>query len=136
METIKESRAQLPERAIELLRGTNFAHLATAMPNGSIQVTPVWVETDGSDVLVNTAEGRQKARNLHEGAPVTVEVSDQENPYTYVEIRGHVGEVTRTGAEDLIHQLHRKYHGSGTYPLPPGQQRITIKIVPEKVNVH
>jgi PPOX class probable F420-dependent enzyme len=136
METVKETRAQLPERAVELLKAPNFGHLGTLMPDGSIQVTPVWVDTDGTHALVNTAAGRQKARNLGSGAQVTLEVSDQENPYSYVEIRGRVGEVTTEGAEAMIHDLHRKYHGSGSYPLPPGQKRLIIKIVPERVGVH
>jgi PPOX class probable F420-dependent enzyme len=125
----------LPQEAIELLQGKNFAHLATLMPDGSPQVTPVWIDTDGSYVLFNTAAGRQKDRNLRRDPRVAIEVSDSEDPYRYVQIRGRVVDVTTEGAEEHITALHRKYHGSGDYPLKPGEQRVIFKIEPERVDV-
>ncbi len=126
---------QLPEKAVELLKGKNFGNLATLMPDGSPQVTPVWVDTDGTHVLVNTSQGRQKARNLEHNARVAIDVLDEGNPYSYVQVRGHVADITSEGAEEHIHQLARKYQGSDRYPLQPGEQRLMIKIAPDKVQV-
>lgn len=124
---------QLPERAIELLNAPNFANLATIMPDGSPQVTPVWVDTDGAHVMINTARGRQKARNLERNARVALDVLDRENPYVWLQIRGHVVELTETGAEDHIRRLSAKYTGSEEYPLQPGERRVMAKIAPDHV---
>lgn len=126
----------LPEQALALIKGQNFGNLATLMPDGTPQVTPVWVDTDGTHVLVNTAEGRRKARNMGANAPVAIDVLDQQNPYTYVQIRGHVAERVHEGAEEHIHQLARKYMGQDRYPLPPGEQRVIIKIAPDHVYIN
>lgn len=126
---------QLPQAAIELLRGKNFGNLATLMPDGSPQVTPVWVDTDGTYVLVNTSQGRQKARNLERNARVAIDVLSQENPYKYLQVRGHVADMTSEGAEEQIHAMAKKYQDADRYPLQPGEQRILIKIAPDKVQV-
>lgn len=126
---------QLSREAIELVKGKNFGNLATLMPDGSPQVTPVWVDTDGTYVLVNTSAGRQKARNLERNARVALDVLDQDNPYKYLQVRCHVAEMIADGAEEHIHQMAKKYQGSDRYPLQPGEQRLLIKIAPEKVQV-
>jgi PPOX class probable F420-dependent enzyme len=130
------TRADLTPRAIELLKGKNFGALATLMPDGAPQVTIVWVDTDGRDVIFNTAEGRQKMRNLRQNERVSLAVIDQENPYSFVEIRGRVAGMTHEGAVESIHELHRKYHGSGQHSLQPNEQRVLIRIEPERVSEH
>lgn len=112
-----------------------FAHLATLMPDGSPQVTPVWVDFDGAHIIVNTARGRQKDRNLRQDGRVAIEIQDPDNPYRYVEIRGRVAEITEQGADESIDRLAFKYTGSPTYQFRrPGEQRVIYKIKPEKVS--
>jgi PPOX class probable F420-dependent enzyme len=124
----------LSERARELLTGTNFAHLATLMEDGSPQVTPVWVDTDGEDVLVNTAEGRIKWRNVRRDPRVALDVTDSRNPYAALVIRGRVVEMTSEGAREHIDKLARRYTGSERYEYgPPDERRVMLRIRPERV---
>lgn len=126
--------ATISDGVRKLLEGRNFAHLATLLPDGSPQVTIVWVDYDGHHVLVNTAEGRQKPRNLRRDARVAVSVANQENPYQTVAIRGHVVELTHDGADEHIDKLAKKYLGEDKYPFrQPGEQRVVVKIEPERV---
>jgi PPOX class probable F420-dependent enzyme len=125
---------QIPDGVRKLLEGKNFANLATLMPDGSPQVTPVWVDYDGAHILVNTAEGRQKARNLRRDPRVALSVSNQENPYSYVQIRGRVVDITADGADAHIDKLAKKYLGQDTYPYrTPTEERLILKIEPERV---
>lgn len=127
---------QLSESARALLEGPNFAHLATLMPDGSPQVTPVWVDVDadGTHVLVNTAEGRVKPRNVRRDPRVALSVANQENPYQMVSIRGRVVEITHEGADAHIDKMAKKYLGQDTYPFRrPGERRVILKIAPEQV---
>ncbi len=118
----------------KLLESPNFAHLATVMPDGSPQVTPVWVDYDGAHVLVNTAEGRQKPRNLRREPRVALSVVDQDNAYTWVAIRGRVVELTHENADEHIDRLSKKYLGRDSYPArKAGEQRVIVKIEPEHV---
>ena len=124
----------LSDGARKLLEGRNFAHIATLMPDGSPQVTPVWVDYDGQYVLVNTAEGRAKPRNVRRDPRVALSVVNQENPYQMVSIRGRVVEVTTEGADEHIDKLAKKYLGQDEYPFrQPGEQRLIFKIEPEHV---
>ena len=120
-----------------LLEGTNFAHVGTIKKDGSPSVVPVWCDTDGEHVIVNTAEGRAWPTHLERDPRTTVTVMNLENPYEYVQIFGHVAERTREGADDVIDGLAKKYMGLDEYPLhQPGEERVTIKIAPDKVLYH
>jgi PPOX class probable F420-dependent enzyme len=125
----------LNEDVVELLKGKNIGHLVTLMPDGSPQVTPIWVDTDGKHVLVNTAAGRLKDRNLRRDPRVAIEVSDSENPYHYVQIRGRVADVTTEGAKDHIRDLNLRYQGNRDYPLKPDEERVIFKIAPQQVQL-
>jgi PPOX class probable F420-dependent enzyme len=126
---------KISEGVRKLLEAPNFANLATLMPDGSPQVTPVWVDFDGTHVLVNTAEGRQKPRNVRHDPRVAVSVFNHENPYSYAEIRGRVVEITADGAEEHIDRMAKKYMGRDTYPYrSPDEPRIIFKIAPERVS--
>ena len=117
------------EKYRDLFDKRAFAHLATLMPDGSPQVTPVWVDFDGAHVIVNTARGRQKDRNLQRDGRVAIEIQDPDNPYRYVEIRGRVAEITEQGADESIDRLAFKYTGSPTYQFRrPGEQRVVYKL--------
>ncbi|MEM1923334.1 MAG: TIGR03618 family F420-dependent PPOX class oxidoreductase, partial [Nitrososphaerota archaeon] len=79
---------RLPDEARRLVEGVNFGFLATLMPDGSPQVSPVWVDVDGDYVLVNTVKSRVKDRNTDRDPRVSIAIADWRNPYKYVEIRG------------------------------------------------
>jgi PPOX class probable F420-dependent enzyme len=122
------------EPVSRLFQAKNFGFLATIMPDGSPQVTPVWVDIDGDYIIVNTAEGRLKQKNVSRDPRVAVSVADQSNPYSMVTVRGKVVEQTATGADDHIDKLAKKYLGMDTYPgRAPGEKRLKFKIKPERV---
>src|SRR5436853_4550121 len=95
----------IPEKYADLFKKKAFANLATVMPDGTPQVTPVWVDYDGSHVLVNSARGRQKDKNMKENSAVSLSILDPDNPYRYLEVRGRVEEVTEEGASDHIDKM-------------------------------
>jgi PPOX class probable F420-dependent enzyme len=122
----------LPERARKLLEGRNFAHLATVMPDGSPQVTPVWVHVEGDDVIVNTSEERVKTRNVRRDPRVALSVYDQKNPYRKATIRGRVIELVHEGADKSINTLSMKYEGE-PFSKPEGQVPVILRIRPDRV---
>jgi PPOX class probable F420-dependent enzyme len=125
---------KLPDGVKRLFEEQNFPHLATIMPDGSPQVTPVWAEMDGENISVNTSEGRVKPRNVRRDPRVAISVHRQDSPYSSAFIRGRVVEVRTEGAEEQIHRLAKKYMGVDRYPaLQPGEQRLTLVIEPEHV---
>ncbi len=128
--------AVIPPSHRDLIEKPNFGHLATLMPDGSPQVTPVWVDLDGDTILVNTAEGRVKTRNLDRDGRVAISIADQQNPYRYIQVRGRVIGRTHEGADAHIDRLAKKYLGQDTYPFRrPGEQRVIYRIQPEHVQV-
>ena len=128
--------AVIPEKYLDLLEQKKaFAHLATIMPDGSPQVTPVWFDYTGGMIRVNTAKGRVKARNLREGAPVALSIMDPDNPYRYIQIRGRVKRVVEQGADQHIDSLAKKYLGKDKYPFgQPGEVRVMYEIEPLHAN--
>ncbi|HEY3848723.1 MAG TPA: PPOX class F420-dependent oxidoreductase [Acetobacteraceae bacterium] len=128
---------EIPAAYMDLLtQKTAFANLATIMKDGSPQVTPVWFDYTNGHVRVNTAKGRVKARNLHEGVRVALAILDPDNPYRYLQIRGQVVRVTEEGASAHIDSLAKKYLGKDKYPFSqPGEVRIRYEIEPLAVQV-
>lgn len=124
--------AEIPEAFVDILQKKSFAHIATVSRNGKPQVTPVWVDYDGKHVLVNSAKGRKKDRNLRENPCVALSIQDPDNAYRYLGIQGVVDEITEEGAEAHIHKLSRKYNGRD-YPLRAGETRVIYKIRPTNV---
>ncbi len=117
-----------------LFEGKNFGHLATIMPDGSPQVSVVWVDVEGDNILVNTSDGRIKTRNVRRDPRVAISIYDQDAPYKSAAIRGEVVEVRTEGAVENIHKLAKKYVGLDEYPnLKPGEQRLLFVIRPDKV---
>ena len=116
----------------DLFQKKAFANLATLMPDGRPQVTPVWCDYDGKYVIVNSARGRRKDRNMRRDPRVALAVVDPDNPYRYIEIRGQVAEITEQGAEEHIDRMAKKYLGLDKYPhRAPGEVRVLYKIRPE-----
>ncbi|HXX10085.1 MAG TPA: PPOX class F420-dependent oxidoreductase [Burkholderiales bacterium] len=127
--------ATIPESFSDLMTQKKaFASLATAMPDGAPQVTPVWFDYQNGVVRVNTAKGRVKARNMRPGAPVALAIMDPDNPYRYIQIRGRVRKATTEGADAHIDALAKKYLGKDQYPWrQPGQVRLLVEIEPTSV---
>jgi PPOX class probable F420-dependent enzyme len=111
-----------------------FANLATAMPDGTPQVTPVWFDYHDGLVRVNTAKGRVKARNMAPGSPVALSIMDPDNPYRYVQVRGRVRRAHEDGADAHIDSLAKKYLDQDRYPFGrPGEVRVIYEIEPQSV---
>jgi PPOX class probable F420-dependent enzyme len=118
-----------------LLGEPAFCQIATLMPDGSPQLTQVWVNSDGEHILINTYEGAQKLRNMRNDPRVAVNVVDPSNAWRLASIRGRVVDITTAGADDHIDELARKYLGVDSYPFrQPGQVRIKVTIDPENIS--
>ncbi len=122
-------------RAEELMKGKNFAHVATLRGDGTVHGVPVWVDIEDGRPVLNSAEGRAWPRNLERDPRVTLTVQNLENPYEYVEVRGVVAERTHDGADEHIDHLAKKYLDADEYPArKPGEQRVIIRVEPEHVH--
>lgn len=109
-----------------------FAYLATTMADGSPQVTPLWFNTDGEHILLNSAAGRIKDINMRARPRIALLIADPGDPYRYMQVRGRVVQVTEVGALDHINALSLKYRGK-PWISRPGEVRVTYKITPEQV---
>ncbi len=125
---------KLTDKALELLRGKNFAHLVTLNADGSPQVSPVWMDTDGVNVVINTAAGRLKLRNMQRDPRVALSILDAEDPYCYVEIRGRVVTISTEGGREGINNLSEKYTGNPMYQGPADETRYAIVIEPQHIS--
>ena len=123
----------IPEKFQDLFQKKAFCSLATLMPDGKPQVTPVWCDFDGKHVIVNSAKGRVKDRNMRRDPRVSVAVIDPDNPYRYLQIQGRVVDITENGADQHIDKMAKKYLGKEKYPnRQPGEVRVIYKIEPER----
>ena len=124
----------IPQQYLDLFDKKAFGHLATIMPDGSPQTTPVWVDFDGKHVRFNSALGRVKDKNVRRDPRVAISIQDSEKPYRYLEVRGRVVEITQDGAEEHINKLSQKYTGKPVYAKrSPDEVRVLYKIEPHKV---
>ena len=124
----------IPASHLDLFDKNAFAHLGLSLKDGSVLVNPVWCDLADGDVLINSAEGRLKDRIMRRDPRATLCLSDPENPYRYLEIRGRITEITPEGADEHIDRLARKYMDVDTYPhRRAGEVRVTYRIAPEKV---
>lgn len=118
----------------KLLKDTNLAFVATLMKDGSPQITPIWIDLVDGIIIVNTAEGRIKQRNVSRDPRVAISIVDKNNPYNMVTIRGKVIEQTTHDADVHVDKMAKKYLGVDKYPFAvPGEKRILLKIVPQKI---
>ena len=122
------------ENILRLLEGRNFAFLATVREDGSPQVTPTWIDRDNDTILINTAKGRVKQKNVSRDPRVSISLVDDQNPYSMVTISGKVTEQTSQGADEHIDKLARRYLNADKYPgHSPDIKRVILKIKPEKI---
>jgi PPOX class probable F420-dependent enzyme len=125
---------QIPKSHADILAKPAFAHLSTIMSDGSPQASAVWVDTDGPLIVVNSAEGRLKDRNIRRDPRVAISVTDPDNPYRSLMIRGRVSKITNQGADAHIDKMAKKYMGVDEYPLrTPDEVRVIYYIEPERV---
>jgi PPOX class probable F420-dependent enzyme len=127
--------AAIPDQAKHLFENKDMAHVATLNADGSPQVSAVWIGLDGDLVTFNTAEGRLKTKNLHRDGRVAISIAGQDNPYENLILQGKVVELTSDGADADIDALAKRYLDADSYPFrQPGEERVLVKIEPEKVN--
>jgi PPOX class probable F420-dependent enzyme len=121
--------AKLNAKAAKLIEGKNFAFLGTIMPDGSPHVTPVWIDREDDMILVNTAMGRVKQKNVARDPRVSLSVADQTNMYDKIVIHGRVVSQALEGADAHIDKLAKKYIGKDKYPWRAAEEkRVILKI--------
>lgn len=128
----------IPQKYHDLLKDETraFLFLATTMPDGSPQVTPIWFNHDDEHILINSARGRVKDRNMRARPRVAMVIQNPANPYRYLQIRGRVVEITEEGGLEHIKQLAQKYTARPWQGSSPDEVRVTYKIRPEKIDGH
>jgi PPOX class probable F420-dependent enzyme len=136
MATTKHAQAvEIPAEARHLLEEKVFAHVATLMEDGSPQVSPVWIDREDDLVVFNTAAGRLKDRNLRRDPRVAISITDAENPYENLLIRGRALEITEAVADEHIDRLAKRYLDVEEYPSrQPGEVRLKVRVLPERVS--
>ena len=126
----------LTEPVIKIIKDKNFAFFGTVMKDGRPQVSPVWIDIEDNDdiILINTAQGRIKHKNISRDPRVSLSIIDRNNPYSMVSIQGTVIEQTTIGADQHIDKLAKKYLNIDRYPShSPSIKRVICKIRPEKM---
>jgi PPOX class probable F420-dependent enzyme len=124
---------KLSPQDVELLNEPQIANIATVMADGTPQVTPVWIDTDGEHVFFNTAKHRVKFRNLERNPKVAISVVDKNNPYRLVVLRG-TAEFIDQDADAHIDKLAKKYLDADSYPWRnPEEERVVVKVTPEQI---
>jgi PPOX class probable F420-dependent enzyme len=128
--------AALTDKSRALIDAPNYAFLATVDEDGAPQVSPVWIDRDGDTILVNTAAGRVKDRNMRREPRVALSVAANGNAYDKVDIRGHVVDVVEgDAAERHIDSLAKKYTGEDTYPnRSASERRVIFRIEPDRIH--
>jgi PPOX class probable F420-dependent enzyme len=126
-----------PEKFLDLLdpKTKAFLYLATVNAKGIPQVTPVWFDTDGEHILINTNEGRAKDRNMKARPDIAMTIQDPNDPYRYLGMRGKVVSYTTEGADEHINKLSLRYYGT-PWTYREGQKRIIFKIQPTSFDEH
>jgi PPOX class probable F420-dependent enzyme len=118
----------------KIIQKNSFAFLATLMKDGSPHVSPVWIDIVDNIILINTAKGRIKQRNVSRDPRVSISLIDDENPYSMVTIRGKMIDQTSNGADEHIDKLAKKYLNTERYPgHSPNLERVILRIKPEKI---
>jgi len=136
------SQNTVPDSHRDLLDGPVVVALTTLMPDNQPQSTPVWCLYDGQHVIVNTARGRQKDKNLSERHKATILAIDPQNPYRWIEVRAEVESMSEEDGEAVIDQMARLYRGAESYyggvapaELRGKETRVTVRLKPLRVLV-
>ena len=126
--------AKLTAAEAQMFTDPYYGVAATVRADGSPHQSVVWVDYDGENVVFNTAEGRAKPDHIRANPSVGVTVVDPQDPYRWIAVSGPA-EMTEDGAREHIDALSRKYRGRD-YDLPPGQQRLIVRVKPERVTAY
>ena len=126
---------KLPAHLVQLIDKKTFAHLATVMPDGSPQVSPIWIDHEGGYIVINSAKGRVKDRNIRKNPAVALSLVDPDNAYQFVMVRGRVVEITEEGADQHIDRMAKKYLEQDKYPYRTSSEvRVIYKVLPDQVS--
>jgi PPOX class probable F420-dependent enzyme len=123
--------AALTDDQGQLFKRKNLGIVATRRRNGAAQLTPVWVDWDGEDVLFNTAEGRVKPRNIRRDPVVSIHVTEHDDPYRWITVTGPA-EIIEDGAREHINELSHRYVGRD-FQFGADEKRLIVRIKPERV---
>jgi PPOX class probable F420-dependent enzyme len=124
---------QLPQALKTILEDKAYGHVITFNAKGQPQMTMVWMDHDGNDLLINTAEGRQKPKNLRRDPRVIVSVQDRNNPQSYAIFYGKATRITEDGARDHINKMAKRFLGMDKYPGPPTETRLLVHVDVDRV---
>lgn len=128
----ERTTTRIPEDKIDILEKKTFAHVATIGPDGEPQNNPVWVDFDGEHILISQTKARQKLTNVERNPKVAISMTDPENPYRRLEVRGRVAEVSDDPDKAFIDKMAKKYMDRDEYPWKqPGEERVVVKVTPE-----
>ena len=122
----------ITKEAIKILKGKNFASLATINSDGSPQVSVVWIDYNDNHILINTAKNRIKTNNMERDPRVSISVTDAKNPYYQITFKGIVKNISESNADDHIHSLAKKYLNQDKYPISDKEIRVIVSIEPLK----
>lgn len=125
---------QFSEHQISYFKAKNWGRLATIRRDGSAHLSPMWIDWDGENLLLNMAVGTVKDRHIRRDPRITIEVSDHQDPQLgYVEVTG-TAHLVSEGADEHIDRLAQKYLGEPRYPWrTPGEQRVIIRVIPSRI---
>jgi PPOX class probable F420-dependent enzyme len=123
----------LPQSVKNLLQDKAYGHVITFNPSGKPQVTMVWMDVDGDEVLFNTSEGRRKTENLRRDPRVIVSVQDRNNPQAYALFHGK-GSIESAGADEHIDRLAERFLGPGKKVRQPGDKRVIVRIKVDRLS--
>ncbi|MGD9890591.1 MAG: PPOX class F420-dependent oxidoreductase [Dehalococcoidia bacterium] len=127
-----KAETAIPEKYQDLLTKPSFAHIATIGPKGEPQTTPVWIDWDGQHILFSQTKARQKFNNLGRDPRIALSMTDPENPYRYLEVRGVVEGVEDDPDNAFINKMAKKYIDQDVYPWSrPEDERVVVKVRPQ-----
>jgi PPOX class probable F420-dependent enzyme len=125
---------KIPEQHQNILESKGFAHVATIGPHGEPQSTPVWFDWDGQYIRFSQTKTRQKYRNLRRDPHIALSITDPNNPYHYLEVRGKVARIEEDPNKKFIDSMAKKYMGEDKYPWSqPGEERVVVYVQPEHI---
>lgn len=124
--------AVVSEDQVTLMAKRAFAHVATIGPNGEPHSSPVWVDWDGQFLRFSQTTTRQKYRNLQRDSRISLSMTDPDNDYHYVEVRGDIERIENDDGNAFINAMAKKYIDADVYPwAAPDEQRIVVYVRPE-----
>lgn len=131
-----DTRTTVPESHLDILEKSGFAHVATLGPDGAPQTTPVWYHWDGTILSFSHTTNRQKYRNIRRDPRIAISITDPNDPYRYIEIRGIVQSIDDDSDHQFINAMANKYLGKKTHPWQqPEDVRVVVRVHPRHITV-